>query len=644
MIRHLIKTVMLFCALLSTAAYADPAAIWVDSYTPTPELEIKSAVTLKNTTFGYKKEIPTIVLEPLDQPKTTLQTRAYQVQHANTLGTPLSAGVKRQISATETVESFHSLLDWETLADGSHLAALSVISPQATGNRFILNIEQLDPRAELRFIDHINDETLSVSGESIINTVFRNKQASADLDGTSNLYVSPYLNGEQVTLEIHLPKEVAVTEIKLALPYVSHIFLAPSELEQVNQRHSDQSCMKNVACDSSWNDVSDGVARMLFTDAYGDSYICTGTLLNDKQNSGTPYFLTADHCISSQQEASTLQTFWFYKSSSCYASVVNNYTRLYKGADLLFNQASTDTALLRLRDAAPRYANYQGWTTSSAKNTYVGVIHHPDGQPQKLATGYTEQSYADCSTTGGGEDFLCRASQSNTAGYLPVSYNNSATEGGSSGSGLFITANNNAGTASSRYLVGQLLGGNSSCKTPDGIDVYGRFDLAYRAGLATWLAAEKPISNNNDKSAIFRFYNTKSATHFFTGSVKERDSVISKYASFIYEGQAFYAYPKNGSTLSPVYRFYHKVRGSHFYTISKSEKESIERTYPNYIYEGVAWYAAPTAVTGSKPLYRFYNTKTGTHFYTVNATEKDNIISKYASYIYEGIAYHVWVK
>lgn len=56
MIKYLIKTAMLFFAVLSTAAYADPAAIWVDSYTPTPELEIKSAVTLKNTTFGYKKK------------------------------------------------------------------------------------------------------------------------------------------------------------------------------------------------------------------------------------------------------------------------------------------------------------------------------------------------------------------------------------------------------------------------------------------------------------------------------------------------------------------------------------------------------------------------------------------------------------
>lgn len=643
MIKSFLKSGALICAALSMLAYAEPAAVWVDSYTPVEKIEKKLVLLSKKNTIHYKKERPVITLDPLINSKEALQTRAHQAQDSNTLGTPLMAGVSRIIGATETVEKLNAYLDWETLDDGSHIAALSVISPQAAGSRFILNIEQLHPRAELRFSNDLNDEVLIVSGEEVINTIFKNKQESSDKNIENNLYVGPYLSGEQVNLEIFLPKEIIVTDIKVALPYLSHIFLAPQELRLFQQRNSDQSCMINAGCDSNWNDVSDGVAKMLFTDINGASYYCTGTLLNDTENSGTPYFLTADHCINSQQEASTLETFWFYKTTSCQSNAASNFTRLTKGAEFLINQTSTDTSLLRLREAAPRGASYQGWTTADAKNKFVGVIHHPNGQPQKLSTGFTEVSYADCKSLGD-DSFMCRDSGASNAGYLPVIYNNSATEGGSSGSGLFITGNNNASAQGSRYLVGQLYGGGSSCQTPDEYDFYGRFDLAFTAGLSIWLTAKKPDSVSNNKSAIFRFYNTKSGTHFFTGSKTERDNVISKYSSFTYEGAAFYAYPKIGSTLSPVYRFYHKVLGSHFYTISKSEKDKIERTYPNYIYEGIAWYAAPTDVLGSKPLYRFYNTKTGTHFYTVNATEKDNIISKYASYIYEGIAYHVWVK
>jgi hypothetical protein len=320
--------------------------------------------------------------------------------------------------------------------------------------------------------------------------------------------------------------------------------------------------------------------------------------------------------------------------------MTNSSIKLTRGADLLFNQSSTDTALLRLREQAPAGATFLGWTSAAAKNMFVGVVHHPNGVPQKLSTGYAANSYADCKDIGD-DSFSCQSSSLANAAYLPVSYNRGATAGGSSGSGLFITGNNTIGTPGEKYLVGQLYGGSSSCKSPALYDFYGRFDLAYAAGLEPWLTVEKPTTG---KSAVFRFYNTKSATHFFTGSKNERDSVISKYASFIYEGEAFYAYPKTGNSLSPVYRFFHKKLGSHFYTISRAEKENIERKYPNYIYEGISWYAAPTAVADSKPLYRFYNTKTGTHFYTVSAAEKDNIINKYRSYIYEGIAYYVWTK
>lgn len=642
MINIFIRYLIFFCTALSTLIYAQPADMWVDSYTPAVIMEIKSAVTDESTTLYYSKKTPVITLEPLSDSQEVLETRSHRAQRSTTLGNPLQAGFKRSIPAVETIEKFASYLDWEMFADGRHLAALSVVSPQAVGSRFVLNVEQLHPRAQLRFSSPVSDEVFIVSGEDVINSIFVNKQEG--LDSGNDLYVGPYLEGEQITLEILLPKEISTIDTKISIPYLSHMFIDPVEYQQTSSRYSDLSCMPNAACEPTAQTRSDSVAKMVFTDAYGDSYMCTGTLINDTQNSSTPYFLTANHCIESRQEASTLQTFWFYKSSFCsFDSTPSNYKKLTKGADLLFSQGATDTVLLRLREPAPLGATYAGWTTASVVRSTANVIHHPDGQPQKIAKGSVSSAYADCKELDY-ESFFCTASRSSSAGYLQVGYTNSATASGSSGAGLFVERGSPSSSTGQWYIAGQLYGGDSSCGNRYGTDYYGRFELAFKAGLTTWLTSDKPIGSSDNRSGVFRFYNTKTGTHFFTNSEAERDNVINKYASFIYEGEAFYAHQASGVALSPVYRFYHKVLGSHFYTISKSEKEHVERTYPDYIYEGIAWYAAPAAVPGSTALYRFYNTKTGTHFYTVNTQEKDSIINKYASYIYEGIAYHVWVK
>ena len=155
-----IKSAVIFCAILSTLTYAEPTEIWVDSYTPAAVMTTKSAIADKDAILYYSKETPVITLEPLVDSKDTLQARSYRAQRSAMLGNPLKAGVKRSVLATETVEKLNSYLDWETLKDGSHIAALSILSPRAAGSRFIFNVETLHPRAELRFHDHVNDEIL----------------------------------------------------------------------------------------------------------------------------------------------------------------------------------------------------------------------------------------------------------------------------------------------------------------------------------------------------------------------------------------------------------------------------------------------------------------------------------------------------
>ena len=51
-------------------------------------------------------------------------------------------------------------------------------------------------------------------------------------------------------------------------------------------------------------------------------YLCSGALVSDTDGSTTiPYLLTANHCISTQSAASTLEVFWDYKTASCNGSI-----------------------------------------------------------------------------------------------------------------------------------------------------------------------------------------------------------------------------------------------------------------------------------------------------------------------------------
>lgn len=459
---------------------------------------------------------------------------------------------------------------------------------------------------------------------SIFNAKFENPTTQ------SNNYISPYFFGEKITLEITLPAELNTSDLKFSIPFISHAELNPEDAIYTNKIGESGTCNTDITCRPEWANVGKGVALILFTNpASGKSYICTGSLVNDKQSSETPYFLTANHCVSDQATASTIQTLWFYQSSSCRSgSVAPGRVMQSGGGTLLYTAWETDTTFLRMKQQPPAGVWYQGWAVGVVNHgASVTGIHHPKGDVKKISTGST-QGYFTCGESS------CRSSNSTDGTHISTSWGTGTMESGSSGSGLFININGNP------YLIGQLTGGNTSCENPNGLDFYGRFDTAYSRSLSAWL---NPATTNSSRSAIYRFYNTSTNSHFFTGSAAERDHVINNLPQFKYEGQAFYAYPSSSAGLSPVMRFYNSGSGSHFYTISSAEKDHIVANLPQFRLEGSAWFAKVGSDGSNTPLYRFFNQATGTHFYTVSSAERDYIIKNYSNYKYEGIAYYVWL-
>jgi hypothetical protein len=143
---------------------------------------------------------------------------------------------------------------------------------------------------------------------------------------------------------------------------------------------------------------------------------------------------------------------------------------------------------------------------------------------------------------------------------------------------------------------------------------------------------------------VYRFYNLKNGTHFYTASEAEKNTVIIKYpTTYRYEGISYTLNISSGKNVAPLYRFYNKVNGTHFYTASEAEKNNVVLKYSlTYKLEGVAYYVSLDP-NGNVPVYRFWNTN-GTHFYTASEAEKNNILLKWPTiFKLEGIGYYIGI-
>lgn len=579
------------------------------------------AASVKSRPAGQAPEPARVVLGPLELSK---QAKEHS-------GGAMLVGMVRDVAATKTRAQTQQQLHWRKGDGGTQLAAISFTAQEAHGMRLGVLIGALPGSARLRVYTQEKAGTVyQISGQEVLQIIQRNMDAG-DRSEEGQTWWTPDVGSAEVTLEIELPADAPVGALDIAVPRVSHIFV-PLELAQVEEVQAkineSNDCNLDATCYDTYSNQRNAVARMVFNKD-GHTYLCTGTLLNDAGGSGTPYFLSADHCISSQTVASTLQTDWFYRSPTCNSRTLSSAsTRRFGGATLLYASSSTDTSFLKLNEAPPTGAYFAGWDASSAAGaagTAVIGLHHPQGDLLKFSMG-SVVSQATC-TSMGGTQVSCSGVNGN---FYRVGWTRGTTEGGSSGSALF--------GSDGRYVIGTLYAGNATCGVTTTYDFYGRFDIAYNTALKQWLGT----ASASNRSPIYRFYNATTGAHFFTPSAAERDVVIQTLPAFAYEGVAFYAYASSGPGQSPVYRFYNTASGAHFYTISAAERDLVQATLPTYRFEGPAWWAQTAAGSSATGIYRFYKPKANTHFYTINTAERDFIIANNKDYTYEGLVYYAW--
>ena len=404
----------------------------------------------------------------------------------------VAIGLTRAPENTPTLPSAASLT-WLAVPGGS-AAQMSVTSPDAAALRVSFALSGVPAGVQMVFFG--SDDPARLVGPVRVG----------DIADRTAAWWSPVTAGATQTVEFFSPGTANPASLGFRALEVSHLFAGPSSRfeKTASDIGSAGSCNVDLPCSSLDSDpafvnAANAVAQMVFNDSQF-TYLCTGTLLNDTDPSTqAPWFYSANHCFENdsppyktpaqmQTLANTLNTLWFFQSSSCNSGAVSSaYRQLFGGATYIYNNPASDVLFLELNQAPPAGAYFAGWDPNTlSAGTAVVDVHHPQGDLKKVSKG----------TVLGFTTPTAPPASSGFNQYVGIQWNSGTTEEGSSGSPI-LTVGQFSGQ--SQYLVrGGLWGGAASCSNRLGEDVFSRFDLAYSA-LAQYLApANAPAFDYTD--------------------------------------------------------------------------------------------------------------------------------------------------
>lgn len=146
------------------------------------------------------------------------------------------------------------------------------------------------------------------------NWEVRGPYTPADNDAHNQLW-TPIVNGDEVVVEVTLPQSERVN-LRLWLTDVNHDFLGfAANIEKSG------SCNLDVVCGAADGhpivDKYRDIIRSVVVYSRGGGTFCTGFLVNNVTQDGTPYFMAADHCGMNASNAASLVTYYNFENSTC---------------------------------------------------------------------------------------------------------------------------------------------------------------------------------------------------------------------------------------------------------------------------------------------------------------------------------------
>jgi len=357
----------------------------------------------------------------------------------------------------------------DVLSNGDHVYRIKITSEEAKSLNFVFNTYRVPTGATIYLYNEGKTDWLGA-----YTNVFNRED---EMLGTW------MVEGESVFIEYTEPKNV-IGQGELNIGRVVHGYRSIMDSEVLEKALNDSGdCNQDVDCpvgndfEATKESLKHSIAFIIM-----QGFVCSGGLINNTNNDGAPYFLTANHCDAGPESTWAFRFNWISPNPSC-ATVTSStdaaMNQTTSGATRLAANSESDVKLLQLDGGLDDQweLEYAGWDRSATAPSFVVGIHHPAGDIMKV----------------------CREDQSPTE--RTISFNGNATtemwniadwdlgvtEGGSSGSPLFDP---------SGRIIGQLAGGAAACTgTNDNnqFDVYGRFDVSWDFGttnttrLSNWL-------------------------------------------------------------------------------------------------------------------------------------------------------------
>ena len=385
---------------------------------------------------------------------------------------PLQISFERGMPS-EYEGNLNSRMKWVPVEGGSVVALASVTSPGATNMRMGVRVD-LPPEAEIRFFG----ADLATS-----HPVVTREDISWKGFEPRTLW-SPIVEGQTIGIEIVLPSEESLSDFRFEIDGVLHGFL-----ENDGFGFRPQLCSNQVDAICRTSRFQSGyigtVGQISFRSDSGGGYVCSGTMMNDKDpRHYIPYFLTANHCISSQDEARSIVAQWYYLPATCGGTALHSrYFRTNFGANMLETSARQDSSFLVFRYRTRKPQGYSGWDSARVPRGHDAFgLHHPSGTRMKYSAGKTTR-FKNVNVC---EDPVAGTGCNLVANAIEVDWTDGLTEGGSSGSGLFLR------TSKGTRLRGVLSGGKGECR--DKISAYGNFRDFYGQVGRYLNATRAPIS------------------------------------------------------------------------------------------------------------------------------------------------------
>lgn len=275
-------------------------------------------------------------------------------------------------------------------------------------------------------------------------------------NNVDNEFWTPIIEANDVIIELSVPaEEMNPSDVYLKLFQINQGYRTFAQSTEKSG-----SCNVDVACSEAhgWENEVGSVAVI----STGGSTFCTGFMVNNTENDGAPFFMTANHCQITNSNASSLVAYWNYQTTKCGGRRNGKKKQFSSGAQFLAASAKSDFTLVRLnqRPKSEWNVKHAGWDRTGVDASSATVIHHPATDEKSISFEFDPTSV----TT-----YLKETIPGDTTHIRIEDWDVGTTEPGSSGSPLFDQ---------NHRVIGQLHGGYASCSSQTS-DWFGRFHTSW---------------------------------------------------------------------------------------------------------------------------------------------------------------------